>query len=111
MAQPCRSKAVAPMSGQHVVDVSLIFGRGRPSKGQRYRPQAQVEHTVAPTGLVVVVLLGLCVADELNLAGVPAETFVDRANLRLNRLRIRETTPTAPLFKYGRRNTQTPDGG
>ncbi len=53
--------------------------------------------------MVVVVLLGLRGGDDLYLPAVEAETFVDRANLRLGRLRVRqEDADGAALDDRGR---------
>src|SRR3546814_16026982 len=73
---------------------TLFRSRGRAREGQRRRPQVEVEHAVAETGLVVVVALGLRGGDDFDLPPVEAEALVDRANLRLGRLRVRDRKST-----------------
>ena len=64
---------------------------------QRRRPQVEVEQAVSETGLVVVVALGLRGGDDFDLPPVEAEALVDRANLRLGRLRVRQKIRLAQL--------------
>src|SRR3546814_3865260 len=85
------------------VYVALVLRRGRAREGQRRRPQVEVEQAVAETGLVVVVALGPRGGDDFDLPPVEAEALVDRANLRLGRLRVRqEDADGAALDDRGR---------
>src|SRR3546814_8495888 len=90
MAQPGAREAGCAGVQQQAVYVALVLRRGRAREGQRRRPQVEVEQAVAETGLVVVVALGLRGGDDFDLPPVEAEALVDRANLRLDRLRVRQ---------------------
>src|SRR5256885_15411897 len=92
VAQPrgCEGRGIGMRSGKHRVDVALVLRRGSTREGQRRGAQVEVKQAIAETRLVVVVALGLRGGDNLDLAAVEAEAFVDRANLRLGRLRVRQ---------------------
>src|SRR3546814_4762700 len=103
MAQPGAREAGCAGVQQQAVYVALVLRRGRAREGQRRRPQVEVEQAVAETGLVVVVALGLRGGDDFDLPPVEAEALVDRANLRLGRLRVRqEDADGAALDDRGR---------
>ncbi len=103
MAQPGAREAGHAGVQQHAVYVALVLRRGSARKRQSRRPQVEVEQAVAEAGLVVVVALGLRGGDDFDLPPVEAEALVDRANLRLGRLRVGQENPTrAALDDRGR---------
>ncbi len=98
MAQPRGGEAGSAGLRQHAVDVALVLRCGCAGKGERSRPQVEVEQAVSQARLVVVVLLGLRGGDDLDLPAVEAEALVDRANLWLGGLRVREKDPARAAF-------------
>ncbi len=75
--------------GEHRVHVALVLRRGSAREGQRRRPQVKVEQAVAEAGLVVVVAFGLRWRRSRSGAN-SVRNPVDRANLRLGRLWVRQ---------------------
>mgnify|MGYP001488885894 CR=1 FL=1 len=59
--------------------------------------------------MVVVVALGLRGGDDLDLPAVEPETLIDRANLRLGRLRVRQEDAACAALDDGRRDRRTVD--
>lgn len=98
MAQPCAREAGRAGVQQHAIHVALVLRRGSAREGQRRQSQVEVEQAVAEAGLVVVVALGLRGGDDLDLPPVEAEALVDRANLRLGRLRVRQEDAACAAF-------------
>ena len=94
MAQPsareARHAGVRRQAAKNLINGALVLRRGSARKGQRRRPQVEVEQAVAEAGLVVVVALRNGRGDDLDLPPVESETLVDRANLRLGGLRVRQ---------------------
>src|SRR5690606_37943895 len=88
MTQPGPGETRHPGIAQHAVDGALVLGHRGTGERERDRPQIEVEQAVARAGLVVVIARGLRGGDDLDLPAVEAETLVDRANLRLGRLRV-----------------------
>lgn len=83
----------------------------KPGKGQRGWPQVEVEQAIAQARLVVVVTLGLRGRHDLDLARVQPEAFIDRADLRLGGLRVRQKNPTGAAFDHRRGNARILDVG
>ena len=110
MAQPAPAKPCACVQ-QHAIHVALVLWGGCPGEGQRGWPRVEVEQAIAQTRLVVVVPLGLRGRHDLDLARVQPKAFVDRANLRLGGLRIREKDPTGAAFNHRRCNARILDVG
>jgi hypothetical protein len=70
MAQPGACEARCSRIAQHAVDGALVLRRRSARKGQRDRPEVQIEQAIAQTRLVVVVALGLGSGDDLDLPGI-----------------------------------------
>ncbi len=104
MAQPRAGEAGCAGLRQHAVYVALVLRCGCACEGERGRPQVEVEQAIAKARLVVVVLLGLRGGDDLDLPAVEAEALIDRANLRLGRLRVGQENPNGAAFDDGRRD-------
>src|SRR3546814_16424228 len=101
MAQPGAREAGYAGIQQHAIHVALVLRCGSAGEGQRRRPQVEVEQAVSETGLVVVVELGLRGGDDFDLPPVEAEALVDRANLRLGRLRVGEENAARAALAAG----------
>ena len=101
MAQPGGCEA-GRQSRLHRVDVALVLRCRGASEGQCDRPEVEVEQAIAQPRLVVVVALRLRGGDDLDLAGVEPEAFVDRANLRFSGLRIGEEDAARAALHDGR---------
>ena len=110
MAQPGAREAghagVQQDAAKNFINGALVLRRGSAREGQRRRPQVEVEHAVAEAGLVVVVALGLRGGDDLDLPAVEAEALVDRPDLRLGRLRVRQEDAARAAFDDGRRDAR-----
>lgn len=68
MTQPGTGKARCACVQQHAIHVALVLWSGSPGKGERGRPQVEVEQAISQPRLVVVVTLGLRRRHDLDLA-------------------------------------------
>src|SRR5690606_24126093 len=98
MVQPGTREAGYASIQQDAVDVALVLQAGSARKGERGRPQVEVEQAIAQARLVVIVALRLGGRDNLDLPAVQAEAFIDRANLRFGRLRVGQEDAAGATF-------------
>ena len=98
MAQPCRREALAPLPGHDRIDRQLIgLGRGG-GKGERHLAKAQLEQAIAASRLAVVIPLGCGAGEDLDLAGVEPEAFVNPRDLRFACALVGEKKPCRAAF-------------
>src|SRR5262249_58616883 len=83
-AQPGGGKAVVARLGEDLRDGCLIGLGGRGGEGERDLPQSELEQAIAAARLAVIVALGCCSGDDLDLVVIEPETPVDSEDLRLN---------------------------
>ena len=102
MAQPGGCEAGRRSRCLHRIDVALVLRRRGAGEGQCDRPQVEIEQAIAQPRLVVVIALRLRSSDDLDLAGVEPEAFVDRADLRLSGLRVGQEDAARAALRDGR---------
>src|SRR5215831_10323957 len=83
--QPAGHEAVAAMIDQDLFDQELVGLRGSCRKGERDLAEAELEQPIASARLAVIVPLGGCPSEDLDLAIVQPEASVDRRDLWLDR--------------------------
>src|SRR5215470_13983308 len=99
--QPAGHEAVAAMIDQDLFDQELVGFRGRCRKGERDLTEAELKEPIAAARLAVIVPLGGCPSEDLDLAVVQPEASVDRRDLWLDR---------AVIWKHDSRRTALDDG-
>ncbi len=103
------TKPSGPCSARSCCDGSLVcLGRGC-GEGERNFAKTKFEHPVAAAGLAVVVALGRCPAQKLDLAVIEAEAAVDRRDLRLDRPFVRQQQACWAAFDDRRRDRRAID--
>jgi hypothetical protein len=93
VAQPGRGKVVVGRLSQDLRNGCLIGLGGRGGEGECDLPKSELEQAIAAARLAVIVALGCCAGDDLDLAIIETETPVDTEDLRFDGALVRKEEP------------------
>src|ERR1700694_1854682 len=97
--QPARHKVVAATFGKDLLDQRLVGLGGSGGEGECDLAKTEFEQAVAAARLAVVVALRRRAGEDFDLAVVKSKAPVDRHDLRLDRVILRDQNPRpAPLY-------------
>ena len=102
ISEPGFDKGIAAMFGHDPLDGGMVGFAGRRAECECDRAETQFEKAIAAPGLAVVIALGCCPCDDLNLPIVQSEAPVDCGNLRFDRAFIGKEDPRRAAFDNGR---------
>src|ERR1700750_2576614 len=99
--QPAGYETVAALIDQDLFDQELVGLRGGCRKSERNLAEAELEQPISAARLAVIVPLGGCPSENLDLTVVQPEAPVDRRDLWLDR---------AVIWEHNSRRTALDDG-
>ena len=111
LTQPCGEEAVAAVFGDDLCNERLVGFGGCGAEREADFGQAKLEQAIAARRLAIVLALGGCPADDVDLAIIEAEAAVYAQDLWFDRAIIGQEDAGRAAFDDGRRYCRTFDVG